>query len=83
MSHDLDFPDLVFSRLHDAVDAVVVARVAVADIFLEEFARDSFSDALRTRVATLIDARSSLDAAAFAYCEVGLGVSKSTELEES
>ena len=71
MSHDLEFPDLVFSRLHDAVDGVVVARVAVADIFLQEFARDVFSNALRARVGALIEARTSLDAAACAYCEVG------------
>jgi hypothetical protein len=76
VSHDLDFPDVVFSRLHDAIDAVVVARVAVADIFLEEFARDVFSHALRTRVVALIDARSTLDAAACAYCEIGPDTSK-------
>jgi hypothetical protein len=71
MSQELEFPDFSFSRLHDAVDAVVVARVSVADIFLEEFAHDVFSSALRERVVTLLEARTCLDDAACAYCAVG------------
>jgi hypothetical protein len=66
----IEFPDLTFSRLQDAVADVMVARDSVADIFLEEFERGVFSHALRLRVRNLLDARERLDAAVLAYSEI-------------
>jgi hypothetical protein len=68
---EIEFPDLTFSRLQDAVADVMVARDSVADIFLEEFERGVFSHALRFRVRNLLDARERLDAAVLAYSEIG------------
>lgn len=61
--------DQAFARLQDAVADVMVARDSVADIFLEEFARGAFSDALRLRVRELLDARDRLDEAVREYGE--------------
>jgi hypothetical protein len=66
----IEFPDLTFSRLQDAVADVMVARDSVADIFLEEFERGVFSHVLRLRVKTLLDARERLDEAVLAYGEI-------------
>jgi len=67
---EIEFPDLTFSRLQDAVADVMVARDSVADIFLEEFERGVFSHVLRLRVRNLLDARERLDAAVLAYSEI-------------
>jgi hypothetical protein len=67
---EIEFPDLTFSRLQDAVADVMVARDSVADIFLEEFERGVFSHVLRLRVKNLLDARERLDAAVLAYSEI-------------
>jgi hypothetical protein len=66
----IEFPDLTFSRLQDAVADVMVARDSVADIFLEEFERGVFSHVLRSRVKNLLDARERLDEAVLAYSEI-------------
>ena len=71
MVQAFEFPDLIFSKLADAVADVTDAREAVAGIFLEEFERGVFSHALRLRVKTLLDARERLDSAASAYCALG------------
>ena len=70
MVKEIEFPDVTFSRLQDAVADVMVARDSVADIFLEEFERGVFSHVLRLRVQTLLDARERLDAAVLAYSEI-------------
>ena len=70
MVKQIEFPDLTFSRLQDAVADVMVARDSVSDIFLEEFERGVFSHVLRLRVKNLLDARERLDEAVLAYREI-------------
>lgn len=70
MVQEIEFPDVTFSRLQDAVADVMLARDSVADIFLEEFGRGVFSHVLRSRVKNLLDARERLDAAVLAYSEI-------------